>query len=77
MTRRSQPLLLLTLGIAFSALVVSGCSKKKKYDINIQSNISAGDGLDLKAVGELVKTVKTAKELEAEIEAERSCRAVR
>ena len=34
------------------------------YDVNVQTLVPASDGLDLKAVGELLKKAKTAEELE-------------
>jgi hypothetical protein len=45
-----------------------GCERQPSYgDVNVSSKIEAADGLDLKAVGELVKEVKSAEEFEKRI----------
>ncbi len=58
------------LAIFFFIIVAwSFCSDPKDrankyYDVNVQTLTPASDGLDLKAVGELLKKAKTAEELE-------------
>lgn len=57
------------LAIFFFVVVVwSFCTEPNKnnefYDVNVQTLVPAADGLDLKAVGELLKKAKTAEELE-------------
>lgn len=58
----------LLLGLSLS--LSSGCDRSDQYgDVNVSANIEAADGLDLKAVGELVKQVKNAEELETKLNA--------
>jgi hypothetical protein len=62
-TRRTfSALLLLALAVA----PLGGCERKSNSygDININSKLEAADGLDLKAVGELVKKAKDAEGFE-------------
>ena len=39
-------------------------NRRDNYNVNVQTLVSASDGLDLKAVGQLVKKAKTAEQLE-------------
>ncbi len=48
--------------------LAAACDSSPQYgDINVNANISAADGLDLKAVGALVKDAKDAKDFEAKL----------
>ncbi len=47
------------------AIFSGGCSKKQdRYNVEVQTMVSAADGLDLQAVGDLLKRAKTAEQLE-------------
>jgi hypothetical protein len=58
---------LLLLGTA--AVLALGCNESRDVygDINVSSKLDAADGLDLKAVGELVKSVENAEQLEKKL----------
>lgn len=63
---RKAPLLLALVG----GLAV-GCDAPAQYgDVNVTSNVEAADGLDLQAVGELVKQAKDAQDLERKLNRE-------
>ena len=52
-------------------LVVACRDRGDQYgDVNVSANIDTADGLDLEAVGELVKVTKSAEELEAKLNEE-------
>lgn len=51
--------------LIFFAVFSPSCSKKTdNYKVDVQTVVSAADGLDLQAVGDLLKKAKTAEELE-------------
>lgn len=58
----------------FIAIVIGSCNTSPKrthrqnnYNVNITSQVTAADGLNLKAVGEFIKKVKNAEDLEKKI----------
>jgi len=58
------------LGIFLLSSMWSSCSSPDQYSVNVTSvqiPANAGEGLDLRAVGELVKTAKDAETLERQI----------
>jgi len=54
----------LAIGLIVFSLWVLFFRDSDEYNVNVQSNINASDGLDLKAVGPLLKKAKNAEELE-------------
>ncbi len=60
---------LIILVVFFAVLSVYSFLPKKSdnYNVNISSSVAASDGLDLKAVGALIKEVKDAKDLEKKL----------
>ncbi len=59
------------LSLLSVVLLVACKDKADQYgDVQVTANIDAADGLDLQAVGELVKVVKNAEELEAKLNEE-------
>lgn len=61
--RRKVGAISVLFALIFSVLSFSGCSDSSRVVVNTPSS-TAADGLDLQAVGELVKTSKNAEELE-------------
>ncbi|VAX35362.1 hypothetical protein MNBD_UNCLBAC01-45 [hydrothermal vent metagenome] len=58
------------LVVIFGIIAVSSFTSKKSsdnYNVNVSSSVSAADGLDLKAVGALIKKVKDPKDLEKKL----------
>ncbi len=70
MTENALKLICGALVLFLAVSLWGSCSTPDRYDVNVSSiQIPAGarEGLDLRAVGELVKTAKNAEELERQI----------
>lgn len=52
------------IGLIIFSVWVLFFKDSDEYSVNVQTNISAADGLDLKAIGPLLKKAKNAQELE-------------
>ncbi len=65
MSEKTLKIIIAVFAVIVLWMFISGRSSRPRYgDINVQSVVSAAEGLDLKAAGELVKKAKNAEELE-------------
>lgn len=65
--KKSFKVLLLSFVTALALFSCSSNEQKQAVVVNNSSGVTMADGLDLKAVGEIVKTVKSAEEFEKEL----------
>ena len=52
------------IGIIILSIMTPSCNKEDRYNVNVQTTVSAADGLDLKSVGELLKKSSSTNDFE-------------